>query len=218
MSPILNAYEQLKGNVNNAVITVKRQIFGANNERLDFFMDSFYKLSSQQRLGVLAGVVGIIGLFVFSALMLYFAQVARLRNDLNDGFAALHDLKQLRTAYEVENKNYEKLVDTVQRKAKQISLKPFFEKIANDLGVTIEGISDQKVPLAADNPLSDKLQEIRVEMRLPNISIPRLLNFVVEIEKSGKYLKVQDLQIRARYGTKLFFDGQIKVRGYDVSS
>jgi hypothetical protein len=99
-----------------------------------------------------------------------------------------------------------------------MSLKPFFEKIANDLGVTIEGISDQKVPLAAENPLSDKLQEIRVEMRLPNISIPRLLNFVVEIEKSGKYLKVQDLQIRARYGTKLFFDGQIKVRGYDVSS
>ncbi len=217
MSVILNAFEQLKGNINSAVVTVRRQVLGANNERLDFFMDSFYKLSPEQRMGVLAGVVGVIALFVFSALMLYFAQVTRLRTDLNDGFAALHELKQLRVAYEVENKNYEKLVETVQRRAKQMSLKPFFEKIANDLGVTIEGISDQKVPLAAENPLSDKLQEIRVEMRLPNISIPRLLNFVVEIEKSGKYLKVQDLQIRARYGTKLFFDGQIKVRGYDVS-
>jgi hypothetical protein len=218
MSALLTVIDQVKGHFNSLVASAKRHLFGANNERVDFFMDSFYKLSPEQRLGVLAGFVGVVGVFVLAALMLYFAQVARLRTDLNDGFAALHQLKQLRIAYEMENKNYEKLLETVQRKTKQVSLKPFFEKVANDLGVTIEGITDQKVPLAADNPLSDKLQEIRVEMRLPNISIPRLLNFIVEIEKSGKYLKIQDLQIRARYGTKLFFDGQIKVRGYDVSS
>jgi hypothetical protein len=218
MSALGNAIDQVKGQLNSLVVSIKRQVFGANNERLDFFMDSFYKLSPQQRMGVLAGVGGVVGLFVFLALMLYFAQVAKLRDDLNEGFAAMHEIKRLRLAYEVENKNYEKLVETVQRKSKQVSLKPFFEKIANDLGVTIEGINDQKVPLAADNPLNEKLQEVRVEMRLPNISIPKLLNFIVEIEKSGKYLKIQDLQIRARYGTKLFFDGQIKVRGYDVSS
>jgi len=50
---------------------------------------------------------------------------------------------------------------------------------------------------------------------MPNISIPRLLSFLVEVEKSNKYLRVQDLQIRARYGTKLYFDSQAKVRGYD---
>ena len=54
-------------------------------------------------------------------------------------------------------------------------------------------------------------------MRLPNISIPRLLGFLVEVEKSNKYLRVQDLQIRGRYGTKLYFDSQVKVRGYDVN-
>ena len=193
MSALGNAIDQVKGQLNSLVVSIKRQVFGANNERLDFFMDSFYKLSPQQRMGVLAGVGGVVGLFVFLALMLYFAQVAKLRDDLNEGFAAMHEIKRLRLAYEVENKNYEKLVETVQRKSKQVSLKPFFEKIANDLGVTIEGINDQKVPLAADNPLNEKLQEVRVEMRLPNISIPKLLNFIVEIEKSGKYLKIQDL-------------------------
>jgi len=218
MSALGNAIDQIKGQLNSLVLGVKRQLFGANNERLDFFMDSFYKLSPQQRMAVVTGVGAVVGLFVFLALMLYFAQVAKLRDDLNEGFAAMHEIRRLRLAYEVENKNYEKLIDTVQRKTKQVSLKPFFEKIANDLSVTIEGINDQKVPLAADNPLSEKLQEVRVEMRLPNISIPKLLSFIVEIEKSGKYLRVQDLQIRARYGTKLFFDGQIKVRGYDVSS
>lgn len=195
---------------------LRRRLFGANNERLDFFMDSFYKLSPNHRMLALAGVVGVIALFVLCAVILYFSQVGRLKQDLNDSFAALHDLQSLRASYEIESKNYDKLVETIDKKTRQVSLKPFFEKTANDLGVTIEGLTDQKAPLGADNPLAEKVQEVRVDMRLPNISIPRLMNFLVEIEKSNKYLRVQDLQIRGRYGTKLFFDAQVKVRGYDV--
>lgn len=216
MSAIATIADQLKGQLSSVTTLVRRRLFGANNERLDFFMDSFYKLSPNQRAGVLGGLVAIVALFVLSAVILYFAQVQQLRQDLNGSFAALHELQGLKYNYEMESRNYEKLIETIERKTKQVSLKPFFEKTANDLGVTIEGLSDQKSPLAAENPLSERVQEVRVEMRLPNISIPRLLGFMVEIEKSNKYLRVQDLQIRGRYGTKLFFDSQIKVRGYDV--
>jgi hypothetical protein len=135
---------------------------------------------------------------------------------LSNSFASLHELQALKAAYDVENKNFEKLVDTIDKKTKQVSLKPLFEKIANDLGVTLEGINDQRAPLPAESPLAEKVQEVRVDMRLPNISIPRLLNFLVEIEKTNKYLRVQELVVRGRYGTKLFFDGTVKVRGYDV--
>jgi len=146
---------------------------------------------------------------------LYFSLVSHLKNDLSSSFAALHELQSKKAMYEQENRNFEKLVDMVERKTKQVSLKPFFEKIANEQGVIIEGLSDSKSPLPADNPLAERFQEVRVEMRMPNISIPRLLSFLVEVEKSNKYLRVQDLQIRARYGTKLYFDSQAKVRGYD---
>lgn len=216
MSAIAILADKIKGQFSGIFTLVRRRLFGANNERLDFFMDSFYKLSPNQRTGVLGGIVSVIGLFVLGAVALYFSQVHKLKQDLNDSFAALHDLQALKHSYEVESRNYDKLIDTIERKTKQVSLKPFFEKTANDLGVTIEGLTDQKSPLAAENPLSEKVQEVKVEMRLPNISIPRLLSFVVEIEKSGKYLRVQDLQIRGRYGTKLYFDSQLKVRGYDV--
>ena len=216
MSAIAVLADKVKGQVSSITILVRRRLFGANNERLDFFMDSFYKLSPNQRAGVLGGIVAVIGLFVLGAVGLYFAQVQKLRQDLNDSIAALHELQGLKYSYDVESRNYDKLIETIERKTKQVSLKPFFEKTANDLGVTIEGLTDQKSPLAAENPLSEKVQEVKVDMRLPNISIPRLLGFIVEVEKSNKYLRVQDLQIRGRYGTKLYFDGQIKVRGYDV--
>lgn len=216
MSALTAVADRFKGQFQTSLNLIRKRLFGANNEKLDFFMDSFYKLSPNQRTGVLAGIVGVIALFVLGAVGLYFSQVNRLKTDLNDSFAALHDLQSLKSSYEQENKNFEKLVDTIEKRTRQVSLKPFFEKIANDMGVTIEGLSDQKAPLAAENPLSEKVQEVRVEMRLPNISIPRLMTFLVEIEKSNKYLRVQDLQIRGRYGTKLFFDAQVKVRGYDV--
>lgn len=216
MSTFATLVDKFVGQFSGSITQVKRRLFGANNERLDFFMDSFYKLSPNQRTAALGGVVAVIGLFVLGAVALYFAQVQKLRRDLNDSFAALHELQGLKYTYEIESRNYDKLIETIERKTKQVSLKPFFEKTANDLGVTIEGLSDQKTALAAENPLAERVQEVKVDMRLPNISIPRLMNFLVEIEKSNKYLRVQDLQIRGRYGTKLYFDSQIKVRGYDV--
>ena len=77
-------------------------------------------------------------------------------------------------------------------------------------------MTEKKIPLASDNPLSDKVQEVHVDLRLGNISVPRLLNFLVDIEKSNKYLRVIDLKIGARYGTRLFFDANVKIRGYSV--
>lgn len=216
MSALTSVADRFKGQIDSSIAQIRRRLFGSNNERLDFFMDSFYKLSPNQRMGALAGIVGIISLVVLLAMIIYFAQVNRLKKDLNDSFAALHELQSLKSTYEQENKNFERLVDTIDKKTRSVTIKPFFEKIANDMGITIEGLTDQKAPLPGDNPLSEKVQEVRVDMRLPNISIPKLLSFLVEVEKSNKFLKVQDLQIRGRYGTRLYFDAQIKVRGYDV--
>ena len=216
MNVLSGFLDKFGGRLQSSVSVFRRRLFGANNEKLDFLMDSFYKLNPNQRTGVLAVVVAMIGVFVVGAFALYFSQVNRLKEDLSNSFAALHELQALKAAYDIENKNFEKLVEVIQRHSKQTALKPFFEKTGNDLGVTIEGLNDQKAPLPVDNPLADKMQEVRVDMRLPNISVPRLLSFLVEIEKSKRYLRVQDLMIRGRYGTKLYFDSTIKVRGYDV--
>jgi hypothetical protein len=218
MNVLSGFLDKIGGRLQGFVGIFRHRLFGANNEKLDFLMDSFYKLNPNQRTGVLAGLVAFIGVFVLGAFALYFSQVNRLKDDLSNSFAALHELQALKAAYDIENKNFEKLVEVIQRRTKQTSLKPFFEKTGNDLGVTIEALSDQKTPVHPDNPLADKMQEVRVNMRLPNISIPRLLSFLVEIEKSNRYLRVQDLEIKGKYGTKLYFDSEVKVRGYDLTN
>ncbi len=216
MSGLASATDKLKSQIQAGMMQARLQVFGSNNERLDFLMDSFYKLNPNQRTGVMAGVIGFVFICVMGLFGLYFSQVGQLNSDLNNTFSAMHELRSLRTSYEIEDKKFDKLYDLISRRTRGLRMKPEFEKLARNLGVTIDSVTEKKIPLASDNPLSDKVQEVHADLRLGNISVPKLLNFLVDIEKSNKYLRVLDFKIAARYGTRLFFDAQVKIRGYSV--
>jgi len=218
MSALAAIVDRFKGQYQTGVGMVRSRLFGVNNERLDLMMDSFNKLAPGQRTAVVAGIIGLISVFVMGAVILYFSQVGALKDDLNNSFAAMHELRTLKSTYTNESQKFEKVVSGVQRKTGAVKAKPFFEKIAKEMDVKIEGLSEKKVPLAPENPLSGKMSEIHVDMRFPKISIPRLLNFIMEVEKKGSYFRVNDLKIRGRYGTRLYFDGEAKFRGYEVGS
>ena len=83
-APILGYYAQVSG-------VVKRKLFGANNETLDLIMDSFYRLSAEQRAAAIFGggifsVLLVTGVFVF-----YFASVQALEDELNESFNAIYE-------------------------------------------------------------------------------------------------------------------------------
>ncbi|MEZ4741107.1 MAG: hypothetical protein R3B45_01435 [Bdellovibrionota bacterium] len=216
MSAATEVVDKVKGKFFDLTEGVKQKIFGTNNENIDFVMDSFYKLEPSQRNAVLLGIIGGIGLFVLAAVWLYFAQVSALKKELSQTFAAMHEFENLQTQKKLIESEFDGLVKSVSRKTNSLKIKPFFEKLAKQHQVTIEGLEESRVPLPADNPLSERMEQISVKLRLPKISIPKLLNFLVEIEKAGKYLRIQDLQVQGRYGTKLFFDANVKTRGYIV--
>lgn len=214
MSALTTMQDNVRTQVQQLNKEIRRRLLGANNERLDLMVDSFYKLEPPQRNAVIVGGITSLVLIVVAFLALYFAQVASLNRELNKRFDALYEMRQQKHEYQVEDRKFAKLIESVTADSASLRIKPYFEKIANDQGVQIEGLTETKVPLAADNPMSEKLQEVKVEMRLNNISIPRLLNFIIEVEKGSGSIRVQDLQIRARYGTKLFFDVQLKGHGF----
>ena len=217
MSAIVAISDRVKGQYYVGLGLVRRRLFGANNERLDLWMDSFNKLEPPARAGVVGFAIAAIAAVVVGAFAVYFVQVANVKTELNDTFRAVHELETLKSTYIVENQKFERLVSMVGKKTRGVAAKPFFEKVAKDLNVKIDGLSEKKVPLSTDNPLSGEMQEVQVDVRFPDISIPRLLNFVIEVEKRGMYFRVNDLTIRGRYGTRLKFDGIAKFRGYDVN-
>lgn len=214
MSALTNAVDKVKSTFFDVAQRIKVRLIGANNERLDLLMDSFYKLSPPQRTGVVFGLGAVIAVLVFGAVVVYFDRINALKNELSDSFNALHELQTQKMEFQREEARFQKLNDVIVKKTQGLRIKPALEAVAKDTDVTMEGLTEQKVPLPGDNPLSKKIQEVKADMRFTQISVPRLLKFLVAVEKSDKLLSVQELQIRGRYGTKLYFEVQTKVRGY----
>ncbi len=207
--------EKIRAVFRPAADQVKRQLFGANNERLDFIMDSFYKLTPKQQTGAVVGFFAGILVLVMVIFGVYFARLKTLENDLNAGYEALREINRQAHDYKVARARMDWLKQSVENKSgEEFRPKPYFEKVANRVGVTLEALKSDEVEIAKDNPLSLSFKEIQISFRMPKVSIPRLLKFLTEIEKSGQTLTVRDLKIRARYGDRLYFDTEALVTGY----
>jgi hypothetical protein len=216
MSKLQEALEPVRDWIKKVRTQVRRAVFGANNEKLDFLMDSFYKLNPQQRSGAILGALVAVFLFVSIVFILYFSRVAALESDLNEGFAALYRLQNLKREYQLESKKYDGLVESVTRKAQTLAMKPFFEKIAKQQNVTLQDIQEKKSDLPSDIILSEQLKYTTASIGFNKISVPKLMKFLVEIERSKTFLTIEDLEIRARYQDSLYFDVDAKIRGYSI--
>lgn len=216
MSVMTEASERLRGYFRPAVDVVRRRVLGANNERIDFIMDSFYKLSPQHQTLALAASAAALGLLVLMFFGIYFARISALESELNQGFQSLQEIRSLSAQYRREKENLDWLTSNVDRKTSNLRPKPFFEQIANQVGVNMEGLRSDEAEIPEDSPLAKNFRLVNIEFRLPKVSVPRMLKFFTEVEKSDQTLTARDVTIRARYGDKLFFDVQAKVSGYKV--
>ena len=193
---------------------IKHRVLGANNERLDFVMDSFYKMEPRQKNFVLAGIVAAIICFIAFAVFFYIAQIGSLETRLNESFAALHTLQAQKSGFGRASGKFNVIVKDVQRRTQGLRMKPLLEKFARSLNIKIEGLSEASDAFSSDNPMSKFLEQRKIEVRLPRVSIPKLLKFLVEVEKARKFLRISDLTIRGIYGTKLYFDASAVINWY----
>lgn len=198
--------------------TIRQKIFGANNEHIDFVLDSFYKLDPPQRNAVVGVIVGVIVAFVIGAFSLYYVQVNALQEELNDVFLALNKVKVLKADAAIAEDRFDNLVEVVQKKTNGIAYKPYFEKISQDLNLEIKEIREKPIEPDPNNVLSSRIEEVHIDVRLTKVSIPKLMNFLVEVEKDGHLIRVQNLKITGIYGNKLFFDVETIFRAYKVNS
>lgn len=218
MSALQSIRDSIQSLVARVVDQIRRSLFGANNERIDFVMDSFYKLSPEHQTGVLASAAGMLLVFVLGAFTIYYSRINALEDELNASFDALTEVRSLSATYDQELKRYQELKAAVSRSAAEFKPKPFFESKANQVGVQIADLRSQDTEIPAESPLAADFRYTQVEFKLPKVSLPRLLKFMEEVEKSNGSLNVHSLQIRTRYGDRLFFETSAKVIAYKTGS
>ena len=192
---------------------IRRRIFGVNNENVEFIIDNFYRLSSEQRMGVLVsgGVALVIGTLLIMAL--YFSALSSLDNQLSDSFEAKHRLSFLMQNYAKKMSEYEAMKQSLQKKVGGLRARAFFEGIAREKGVVVGDINETKKPIENSDLLAKEYQATNIQIRMNKISLPKLIKFVSEVERSENYFSVGDLRIRGKFGTKLYFDVETVFNG-----
>jgi len=206
--------EKLKSRISEMVQKLLLEVFGQNNERLDFLLDSFNKLQPNQQRAALAGSAMAFLLMIMLGIWIYASQVGALRTELSDSFSSLRQFRSLANEFGMENSKFTLLIDSVKSKVDATSYKPFLDQLAKKNGLSLGQLDERDVAATEDSPMGKELRDVTIDVNFDNVSLPRLLKFLTEIEKSGKYVRIDDLRIRSRYGTKLYFDAKVLFRAY----
>lgn len=200
-----------------AVITtpIKNLILGRQNERIEFLMDSYFKLSPEGRTAAIVGSA-IFGFFsVIGVIALYIGALSALQNRLDQAFVATNKLRELQQSYAVVDSSFSSLEKQITAANEGLVLISVLEQKSKELGLTASGFPPQlpRIDLAATNPLSKSFQNSKVEFRLSNAPLKKIIEYVTVIESTPHMLRVSSLRIRALYQNKLFFDANIEVEG-----
>ncbi len=214
MEAVSSAIEKVRGAINEINIRIKRAIYGDNNERLDFLMDSFYKLSPDQKNMVLITAVAVIFFLILGIIGIYINRVGNLGANLNSSISAYKALEEKSLEYNAKNSEFQFIVNKINSGAGGGAIKPFFENLSKKHKITLDSLNENMQNLQMDNALGTQFREANIDLRVNKISLPRLLKFLASIESEGSFYKVSDLKIEARYDDKLYFDTQIKVKGF----
>jgi hypothetical protein len=194
--------------------SIRAFVFGPQNERLEYVMDSFLKFTPEQRTAAIIG--GILGFAVLliGIISLYFAASKSLQTELDDAFAATNRLKEIQTAYAVTKQRFSELDQSLQIN-NELSLITLVESKAKEMGVSVGDFPSQQeisVPTAPLNTSALKNHRIaKIRFSINRAGLKKIVEFVVALEGLPNRLRVSNLAIKRGFTDKLYLDASVEV-------
>lgn len=207
--------QQVQKGIANIFAPVRSAIFGRQNERIEFLMDSYFKLTPEWRSAVLVGGVFASALSVMGIVALYLAALGGLQERLDQAFEATNQLKSYKHSYAITKQKFSDLEQKLEAANQNLVLISVLETKAKELGLAASNFPPQlpTTELPPNNPLSNTYQSAKVEFRVSNVSLKKIVEFVIAIENLPHMLRVSSLKIKALYQNKLYFDATFEVEG-----
>ena len=119
-------------------------------------------------------------------------------------------ITRLREQYMVAHKQLTDIKKKLDQMEKGFSVLSFIEDLANkeEIRENIGSMKPKKIPL------NDDYDESIVELKMDNVSLSELIDFIYKIENSGHLLKVKRLRIKTRYDNRDLLNVTLQVTTY----
>lgn len=107
----------------------------------------------------------------------------------------LRKISHLRDQYLQTRQQLQLVKASLDKRRKGFSVLSFIEDLANKENIreNISSVKPKKISLG------EEFEETMVEIKMDDITLPKLVDFIFKIEASGHLLKVKRLRIKTRY-------------------
>jgi len=119
-------------------------------------------------------------------------------------------IARLRTQYMEAHRQLEEIKAKLDQMERGFSVLSFIEDLANKENIreNIGSVKPKKIPL------NDTYDENIVELKIDNVSLSELVDFIYKVENSGQLLKVKRLRIKTRYDNRDLLNVTLQVTTY----
>ena len=197
--------------------TLRKTLFGRQNERLEYLIDSYSRLSPEARMGTVVAGTFVGFLAVFGVISLFVMGMGSLEKNLETSLASLNELKVLEAKHTSASQRFKTLSRGLEKATGSgFELITFLDQATKKMGLTDVKFKDKATitPLPDTNPLSTKLSQVETTFSIKEISLRKIIELVVSIESNKHKLIVTEVSINSFSTEKLFFRANFKVQGY----
>ena len=163
----------------------------------------------EQRVLIGAGLISVC-LLLYLGVDSVVQKYDKLEDKITGTREEIQKISRLRTQYMEAHQQLVDIKQKLDRMEKGFSLLSFIEDLANkaDIRENIGSVKPKKIPL------NDTYDENIVELKIDNVSLSELVDFIYKIENSGQLLKVKRLRIKTRYDNRDLLNVTMQVTTY----
>lgn len=165
-------------------------------------------LGKREKLAVSLGV-GFVAIFLFVqfALFPFLDQRQAMKRGIEVKRAGLNEIRMLKAEYESYKKRAEGVKGRLQRREKGFTLFSFLEQAAGRAKVK-DRIKYMK---PSDSQTTAGVKESMVEMKLENINLRQLVDYLYEVESPEHLVSIKRLSLKDNQGAHGYLDAVVQV-------
>lgn len=159
----------------------------------DQLRDYYLRLSDRERYIVLASSIGgalILGLIIVTTCV---GAISSMKRKIDDNRLVLAQIETLKRSYEASKRDVDKLEELINRTPPSFSLASHLESLAQTYNVQPDSMNPKPVPP------NDLYAENQVEVRIPKVTLPALVDYLHKIENSEGFIRVNSLNMKPNY-------------------
>ena len=167
-------------------------------------------LTQREQRVLLAAAVFVVLALVFWGVDSVYQSYDHLNDKILGERQELKKISLLRDQYRETHGQLEAIKSQLDRMKKGFSLLSFIEDLANKENIR-ENIGSVKPKTF---PMGENYEEKQVEIKLDDITLSKLVDFIYKIENSGHLLRVKRLRLKTRYDNRNLLHVTMQVATY----